>query len=560
MDTQYYGSGCHFICSIDQFSTNRTVEKRSDVNEYDPAIAYTDGNLLAGYPNIRFYYYPEESGSIQGVVTENGNPVSDVLIEIEGTPACTLSDENGVYTFNQAYAGTYNLKASKPGFIDTVIENIEVQNYETTTADIIIAPIPPVNVSGYVFGNNNPEVGLEGATVILLGENDYETITQADGGFSFSGIPANGIFNISVTEPDYYDYSGTILVNDSDLILDDIILIEYAYSVSNLRAGYNEDITEVYLLWDAPQYVDRNFEFYRIYRLIEYEISNPENWEWLADEYNETSYTDSTFGAVEPSIYKFAIVAVYSNENLSSPSFVGPYFEQIFSPTELVIEEVGEQGLSINWEAPDFGEDVINSPFINKPDDFDDSNTRDLFAYNIYLDNILYEPEVTATSYTFDDIDLTIQHQLGVSSLYESGFESEITTILYDPVHSENEMIPELKNKLGKNYPNPFNPTTTIFFSTEQNEQYEQIEIEIFNIKGQKIRSFSPSSCHPDAGSFVNFGDMQKPDEGRGGNTLYSLTWNGTDQNNNPVSSGLYLYKLKVGNKTVDTKKMMLIK
>jgi len=537
MDTQYYSSSCRFRCSVEPLSPNRTLEKHSDETELDPAVAYIDGDLLDEYANIRFVFVPVESGVIQGFVSSDGDPVSDVLLEIEGTQACTLSDENGIYTFPQTYAGTYNLKASKPGYIDTTMEDVEVQNWETTVADISILPIPPVNVTGYVLGSGNLDMGLEGVTVVLSGIIDYETTTQADGSYSFLEIPANGSYIITASKQGYHDNSLTVVVNETDLVIDDITLWEIAYPVSWLRAGYNEDITEIYLLWDEPFSIDRDLEFYKIYRLLQSEISNPESWELLADEYSETAFTDTTFGDVEQGVYIFAVQAIYSNGNVSNSNFVGPYFEPVFSPTNLEAEAV-ENNLSLNWQAPNVGEREDRT--INKPDNYIETETRDLFAYNVYLDDVLYDSEVTSTNYIFEEVDITVQHQVGVSALYESGFESEIETITYTPVDSEDEMIPEMKNWLGKNYPNPFNPTTTIYFSTEQYEQDEQIDIEIFNIKGQKVKSF------------LIFSTTSSP--------ITSISWNGTDQSGSPVSSGLYLYKLKVGNKTIDTKKMMLIK
>jgi hypothetical protein len=95
------------------------------------------------------------------------------------------------------------------------------------------------------------------------------------------------------------------------------------------------------------------------------------------------------------------------------------------------------------------------------------------------------------------------------------------------------------------NFPNPFNPTTTISFSVTQNSDF--VNLEVYNIKGQKVKDFSPSLCHPE---FI---------EGRG-ITKYSVTWNGTDQNNKPVASGIYFYKLDVNGKTKKTKKMLLLK
>ncbi len=83
------------------------------------------------------------------------------------------------------------------------------------------------------------------------------------------------------------------------------------------------------------------------------------------------------------------------------------------------------------------------------------------------------------------------------------------------------------------NFPNPFNPSTTINFSTT--ESTEDTELVIYNLKGQKIRQF------PNL------------------NNRSSIIWDGKDKNNKPVSSGVYFYQLKTGEQQI-TKKMMLLK
>jgi Peptidase family C25, C terminal ig-like domain len=92
------------------------------------------------------------------------------------------------------------------------------------------------------------------------------------------------------------------------------------------------------------------------------------------------------------------------------------------------------------------------------------------------------------------------------------------------------------------NFPNPFNPATTIQLSIEQNEQYEFF---IYNLKGQKVKDISPSLCHPELV------------EGRG---KTSVIWNGTDSNNKPVSSGIYYAVLKQNGSQLACHKMILIK
>jgi subtilisin family serine protease len=89
------------------------------------------------------------------------------------------------------------------------------------------------------------------------------------------------------------------------------------------------------------------------------------------------------------------------------------------------------------------------------------------------------------------------------------------------------------------NYPNPFNPETTITFDLTA-EDAKNAKLEIYNLKGQKIKtlySFPSGSCRIGTRSVV---------------------WNGTDENNQPVSSGIYLYKLNIENSPV--KKMLLLK
>jgi len=89
------------------------------------------------------------------------------------------------------------------------------------------------------------------------------------------------------------------------------------------------------------------------------------------------------------------------------------------------------------------------------------------------------------------------------------------------------------------NFPNPFNPTTTISF----NLLFQEAEITIYNLKGQKIRVF-------------HF-DSENIEETV--NNRYSIVWDGKDFNNNQVSSGIYYYKIKMGDLD-QVKKMLLLK
>jgi len=100
-------------------------------------------------------------------------------------------------------------------------------------------------------------------------------------------------------------------------------------------------------------------------------------------------------------------------------------------------------------------------------------------------------------------------------------------------------VVPELKPTLA-NYPNPFNPSTEIRFTAKDTQD---TMIEIFNIKGQKVKSFA-----------VSFDSAQHD------KSEYSVTWNGTDTNNHSVASGIYYYTLKLDGKLEASRKMVLLK
>lgn len=106
---------------------------------------------------------------------------------------------------------------------------------------------------------------------------------------------------------------------------------------------------------------------------------------------------------------------------------------------------------------------------------------------------------------------------------------------LLAPVSAEDNLISPFVTALNSNYPNPFNPTTTISFSLAQ---AGDTQLGIYNIKGQLVRSL------------VN-------DVRNAGN--HSVVWDGKDNNGNTVSSGIYYYKMTAG-KYSNTKKMIMMK
>ncbi len=89
--------------------------------------------------------------------------------------------------------------------------------------------------------------------------------------------------------------------------------------------------------------------------------------------------------------------------------------------------------------------------------------------------------------------------------------------------------------KVYGNYPNPFNPTTIIRYYSQENQN---INFDVFNIKGQKVYHQNIISKN---------------------NGVNEIEWQGINQNQKTVSSGIYFYRLNNG-KTSISKKMILMK
>lgn len=92
-------------------------------------------------------------------------------------------------------------------------------------------------------------------------------------------------------------------------------------------------------------------------------------------------------------------------------------------------------------------------------------------------------------------------------------------------VDEESNTVDEFR--LIGNYPNPFNPTTTIVFNLDKREN---VKVEIFNHLGERIKTIVDTEFSP------------------GENRIY---WNGSNDDSMAVSSGIYLYKISTNSKAL---------
>jgi len=101
-------------------------------------------------------------------------------------------------------------------------------------------------------------------------------------------------------------------------------------------------------------------------------------------------------------------------------------------------------------------------------------------------------------------------------------------------VDDDTGLNPETVPAIG-NYPNPFNPSTTVSFTLPSDTH---ATLKVYNLAGQTVRTLVDNRL-------------------RAG--LHSIVWNGTDDSGNPVAAGVYLSRLTYDTSVV-TGRMVLIK
>ncbi|MEJ2052914.1 MAG: VIT domain-containing protein [Calditrichaceae bacterium] len=93
--------------------------------------------------------------------------------------------------------------------------------------------------------------------------------------------------------------------------------------------------------------------------------------------------------------------------------------------------------------------------------------------------------------------------------------------------------------QLDQNYPNPFNPNTNIPFQLPDGETSYHVKIRIYDALGKLVRTLVDDQFVPGS---------------------YKVSWDSRDNNGFPAPSGIYFYRIEIGNKYVNTMKMILMR
>jgi hypothetical protein len=385
----------------------------------------------------------------------------------------------------------------------------------------------------HLEGSQGAQLGFIDGTITLSGgSGSVEDVVVSAGGFSASPV-ASGYYMIPLPEAIYdmtaeLDGYATGIEENVSVMVGQTTTVDFTLSALEAPENLNADVStnDVFLEWEMPTteiLIRRNqitkdvpsnarnsgfqratddlrelngFNVYRNNSLIA-EITDPGTME----------YNDLMLPAGD---FSYFVKAVYDGV-LSDASNVEEVTIELLPPTDL---EAVSQGTDVvlNWVAPDY--------------------TRSLTGYRVYRDNTQIA-EVTETTYTDENLTsgLYVYYVTALYGAYESAGSNNATI---QHTHAQYPIIPAETALLG-NYPNPFNPITEISFALST---AGRVDLEIYNLKGQKVKTLVSNNM----------------EEG-----YHSVIWNGKDDNEKQVASGIYFYEMKT-NSYVANKKMIMMK
>lgn len=238
--------------------------------------------------------------------------------------------------------------------------------------------------------------------------------------------------------------------------------------------------------------------------------------DWI-ELYNTTDYDINLSGWTikdEDDTHQFVFTSG-TEINAGSYIVIAADFEEFNSTYEIEFDHYGELGFSLAG-----GSDQVRL--------YD--NTGILVDSLQYQDEAPWDANADGTGYTLELKDVSLDNAEATSwsaSIQSGGSPGAANSIL---VSNEDQKSIPSEISLLQNYPNPFNPSTNITFKLPEQAR---IKLTVFDLLGRKVSSLA--------------------DEIRSAGT-HIINWNAGE-----LSSGVYFYKLEVGNKVL-TRRMLLIK
>jgi hypothetical protein len=511
---------------------------------------YNSNNAGGTAPEARFYWTPSTT-AVQRMITMPINTIGSSTLDLEFKHY--ISDFSGGYYIR--------LETTSDGTNWNTVQSWPAANLPATTENIIIDNDDVGSTSfqlAWVFDGNSYNINywyvddvyiesgtpqnmgyLEGEVTLSGGTGNIQEVEIVAGSFMThpdeSGdylIPlAPGTYDVTASLAGYE----TITANDVSIVANQTTTVDFELTYLEIPVNLSATAisNDVTLEWEMPEITDTSRQTLEprkaAFKTDRVRQRNPETNENIDSSTRSLTgfkvyrngveiaeitdpgtmtYYDEFLNAGD---YSYYITAIYDGFNESLPSNTEEIIIILAPPTQLSASSQPPD-IVLDWVAPEEG--------------------RNLTGYKVYRDGeeIVEVIDVTYTDENVPNGNYTY-YVTAVYGSYESEPSNEVTL-----EHTEvNLNIIPLTTYLKGNHPNPFNPETSINFALSS---ASKTVIQIYNIKGKKVRTLLNE--HLDSGH-------------------HSVIWNGTDENDRSVASGIYFYKFKTDNFN-KTKKMLLLK
>jgi Peptidase family C25/FlgD Ig-like domain len=417
------------------------------------------------------------------------------------------------------------------------------QNPETTIPTISVANSTGVNGENYqtseiqsdeelyfvisddeMYNLQTVEISSGGA---ISTENNIQTIFDLEVPFGES-VVLNKVINEEEKEAWHYSvvYRNRLKHVDGNLEdwnLDEIIasdemndIIPGIFDLTTLYAAYDDVFEDIYFAFPesfSEIYVADIYKTFYVMAIDDVEGGISNNFENI-----ELFPVNSYLGFSGAEIDKMLVVTLtVMNGDINSEVSFYIYDEDSYEWTYNQVTEsaIVDGGIEIRIPASYFNYQNCQVSFVSSAWELLPTQQYSIIADAVPTDNAC-----------LPDLTFGVENAITVSEYFDFGLLVDTDDLTIHP------------NKISlNNYPNPFNPNTTIKFNLTSDEPVEA-ELAIYNLKGQKVKQL------------VN----AKFSQG-----THSVTWQGKDDNNKQVGSGIYFAKLKAGSE-IQTTKLLLIK
>jgi hypothetical protein len=502
-----------------------------------------------------FLLYMEEClYGVRGIVTDSSGEPIDAILHIEDHDMYNTEvfTDSAIGDYHRMiYPGTYDFTFSAFGYETITFTDVTANHHDITTLHVTMTSIPSVTISGLI-SDGNTGLPISGAELVFPNSEYEPVVTNANGEFSMENIFV-GDYQIRITVEGYNIFDQNISVSESnnyfEFEIDSIPIITISGLISDGDTGLSINGAELVLLNTDYEPVNTNASGQFIMENVysgDYQIRiTAEDYISVIQDISVSESSDyfefelyvGTFESFETGEFD---VLWTSNGNEDWFIDDSDSYDGIYSARSGNISSNETTTLSLSLDVTE----ESHITFYKKVSCEEDSN--DNWDYMFFaIDNEEqarwdgfsdWSEETFVVSSGLHTFKWTYSKDGNVSEGEDCAWIDFVTFPVFTDASDDvtNIVLPTL---IG-NFPNPFNPSTTISFSLSQ-EDAKNTKLEIFNLKGQKVKTFDTKN-------------YPKLAEG-------NVVWNGKDKSGNTVSSGVYFYKLQTGNYS-QTKKMILIK